>query len=79
MALKLCTIFCFPDTDLKNGSKNKCVHTPADTGLPGKQNTYFLFSLNRNVTKVVGILQNNLSVVIIIFFFLYILYSNNRF
>lgn len=56
LALKLYIIFRFPDTALKNGNKNKWVHTPADTGLPGKPNTYFFFSLNNRVTKVVGIL-----------------------
>lgn len=55
-AFKEWIINFFPETDLKYGNKNKCVHTPADTGLPGKQNIYFFFSLNISVTKVVGIL-----------------------
>ncbi|KAE9525683.1 hypothetical protein AGLY_014210 [Aphis glycines] len=49
-------IIFFPETDLKYGNTNKCVQTPADTGLPGKQNIYFFVSLKKSVTKVVGIL-----------------------
>lgn len=47
-----------PEIDLKYGNKNKWVHTPAETGLPGKQNMYFFLFLKDNVAKVVGILKN---------------------
>lgn len=46
-----------PETILKYGNKNKWLHTPAETGFPGKQNTHFFLFLKLSVTKVVGILQ----------------------